>query len=155
MHIVQSEQQNSTMQTSLKIAFASTDMKHVNQHFGSAKSFAVYAVNPEQVLFIEAAQFGIQAQDGNEDKLVAKFELLKGCAAVYCQAVGASAVKQLVARGIQPVKVQEDSPIEKLLNDLQSELRSGPSSWVARAIKSQGGVDSNRFNEMADEGWQE
>lgn len=143
------------METSLKIAFASTDMKHVNQHFGSAKSFAIYAINPEQIEFIEAAQFGEQVQDGNEDKLAVKFELIKDCAAVYCQAVGASAVKQLVALGIQPVKVHEDSPIQKLLDDLQNELRSGPSSWLARAIKQQSGGDSARFEEMADEDWQE
>ena len=143
------------METSLKVAFATTDIKHVNQHFGSAKSFAVYAVDPVRTEFVEAAQFGMQNQDGNEDKLAVKFDLLKDCAAVYCQAVGASAIKQLVALGIQPVKVQEGSPIQKLLEDLQSELRSGPSSWVARAIKQQIVGDPNRFDEMADEDWQE
>jgi len=155
MHVVQCEQQKVPMETALKIAFATTDMKHVNQHFGSAKSFAVYAVDPERFEFIEAAQFGVQDQDGNEDKLAVKFELLKECAAVYCQAVGASAVKQLVALGIQPVKVQENSPIQKLLEDLQSEMRSGPSSWVAKAIRQQSGGDSSRFDEMAEEDWQE
>lgn len=143
------------METSLKIAFATSDMKHVNQHFGSAKSFAIYAVNPEQSQFLEAAEFGKQVQDGNEDKLAIKFDLLKDCVAVYCQAVGASAVKQLVALGIQPVKVQENSPIQQLVDDLQNELRSGPSSWLARAIKQQGGGDSKRFDDMADEDWQE
>lgn len=143
------------MDISLKIAFASSDMKHVNQHFGSAKSFAIYSINPQQIQFIEAAQFGVLAQDGNEDKLSVKFDLLKDCVAVYCQAVGASAVKQLVARGIQPVKVHEGSPIESLLKDLQQELVSGPSSWLARAIKTQSGGNPERFTEMADEDWQE
>ena len=155
MHVVHSEQERVPMETSLKIAFATTDMKHVNQHFGSAKSFAIYAVDPERTEFVEAAQFGALVQDGNEDKLAIKFDLLKDCAAVYCQAVGASAVKQLVALGIQPVKVHEDSPIQKLLEDLQKELRSGPSSWLARAIKQQSGADMNRFEDMADEDWQE
>lgn len=155
MHVVQSEQQQVAMDTSLKIAFASTDMAHVNQHFGSAKSFAIYAINPEQIEFVEAAQFGKLEQDGNEDKLAVKFDLLKGCSAVYCQAVGASAVKQMMALGIHPVKVNEDTPIQKLLDDLQNELRSGPSSWLARAIKQQTGGDSSRFDEMAEEDWQE
>ena len=31
-------------ETGLKIAFATTDMKRVNQHFGSAQSFAIYSV---------------------------------------------------------------------------------------------------------------
>lgn len=142
------------MDTAIKIAFASSDMKHVNQHFGSAKSFAIYAINPEQTQFVEAAQFGHLAQDGNEDKLRAKFDLLQDCAAVYCQAVGASAVKQLIARSIQPVKVQEDSVIEDLLKDLQNELNSGPSSWLARAINPKQN-NPERFRGMADEDWQE
>ncbi len=143
------------MDISIKVAFATTDMKHVNQHFGSAKSFAIYAVNPEHIEFLEAAQFGMQEQDGNEDKLAVKFDLLKDCAAVYCLAVGASAVKQLVGKGIQPVKVNDDSPIEDLLDDLKNELRSGPSSWLARAIKQQSGSDISRFEEMANDDWQE
>ncbi|MGR9073830.1 MAG: nitrogen fixation protein NifX [Gammaproteobacteria bacterium] len=155
MHVVHSEQQKAPMDTSLKIAFATTDMKHVNQHFGSAKSFAIYSVAPEGCEFVEVAQFGVQAQDGNEDKLAAKFELIRDCAAVYCQAVGASAVRQLVVLGIQPVKVHEGSIIQKLLEDIQAELRSGPSSWLARAIRQQGGDDPGRFEEMADEDWQE
>ena len=46
------------METALKIAFATTDMETVNQHFGSAKSFAIYAVDMEDAQLLEAAQFG-------------------------------------------------------------------------------------------------
>ncbi len=155
MHIVQSDEQKTLMDISLKVAFASSDMKTVNQHFGSAKSFAIYAVNPDQAQFVEAAEFGVQKQDGNEDKLLAKFDLIHDCVAVYCQAAGASAVKQLVARGIQPVKVQENSPIEGLVADLQAELKSGPSKWLARAIKQQTAGDNSRFDDMAEEEWDE
>lgn len=143
------------METALKVAFASSDMVCVNQHFGSAKAFAIYAVNQEESQFLEVAQFGQLDQDGNEDKLAVKFELLAGCAAVYCQAVGASAIKQLIAQGIQPVKVHDGSQIKDLINDLQTELKAGPSSWLAKAINKQKGVDPSRFDEMADEGWQE
>ena len=146
-------------------------MIHVNQHFVSAKSFAVYAVDPDQFEFLEAAQFGELAQDGNddckdaggramqgaiaEDKLSVKIQLLDGCAAVYCQAIGASAIKQIVAQGIQPVKVHDGSTIKDLLYDLQNEMKSGPSSWLAKAINQQKGASAERFDEMEQEGWQE
>lgn len=155
MRVVQFEQENEPMDTGLRVAFATSDMERVNQHFGSAKSFAIYNVNPGKIEFIEVTQFGELNQDGNEDKLAVKFDLLENCIAVYCLAVGASAVRQLVALGIQPVKVQEGSTIKDLLEDLQHELRSGPSSWLAKAIKQQGGDASSRFDEMADEDWQE
>lgn len=143
------------METAIKVAFATSDMIHVNQHFGSAKAFALYAVDPEQVQLLEAAQFGELSQDGNEDKLSVKIQLLDGCAAVYCQAIGASAIKQIVAQGIQPIKVHEGSAIKQLLKDLQVEMKSGPSSWLAKAINQSKGPDPQRFDVMADEGWQE
>lgn len=143
------------MDTALKIAFATSDMTTVNQHFGSAKSFAVYAVNQEETQLLEAAQFGVLAQDGNEDKLSVKIDLLAGCAAVYCQAIGASAINQLIAKGIQPVKVHEGSKIADLLVDLQNELKAGPSSWLAKAINKYKNPNPERFSKMEEEGWDE
>lgn len=143
------------METAIKVAFATTDMVHVNQHFGSAKSFAVYAVDLEQSELMEAAQFGELAQDGNEDKLSVKIQLLYGCAAVYCQAIGASAIKQIVAQGIQPIKVHEGSTIKDLIGDLQNEMKSGPSSWLAKAINQHKGPNAQRFDAMEEEGWDE
>ena len=46
------------METAIKVAFATSDMLHVNQHFGSAQCFAIYAVDPENWEMLEAAQFG-------------------------------------------------------------------------------------------------
>jgi nitrogen fixation protein NifX len=155
MHIVPDTDEEKFMETALKIAFATTDMETVNQHFGSAKSFAVYAVDMENAQMLEAAQFGELSQDGNEDKLSVKLDLLDGCAAVYCQAVGGSAINQLIARNIQPVKVHEGSKIKDLIVDLQNEIKAGPSSWLAKAMNQHKGPDPDRFNKMADEDWDE
>jgi nitrogen fixation protein NifX len=155
MHIVQNTDERKFMETALKIAFATTDMETVNQHFGSAKSFAVYAVDRDNAQLLEAAQFGDLRQDGNEDKLSVKIELLNGCAAVYCQAVGGSAINQLIANNIQPVKVHEGSKIKDLIVDLQTEIKAGPSSWLAKAINQHKNPDPERFNKMEDEGWDE
>ena len=114
------------METAIKVAFASTDMKHVDQHFGAAESFAIYALTPDNVQLVEATQFGKLAMDGNEDKLDAKIKVLEGCVAIYSQAVGASAVAKLKTANIQPVKVSAGAEISELLEALQAELRSGP-----------------------------
>ncbi|CAA9890098.1 Protein NifX [Candidatus Methylobacter favarea] len=153
--LVQGTDEKKFMETALKIAFATTDMETVNQHFGSAKSFAVYAVNMGDAQFLEAAQFGELREDGNEDKLSVKIDLLGGCAAVYCQAIGGSAINQLIAKNIQPVKVHEGSRIKDLIADLQNEIKAGPSSWLAKAINQHKSPDPERFNKMADEGWDE
>lgn len=143
------------METALKVAFATSDMQTVNQHFGSAKSFAVYAVDPDNAQMLEAAEFGILSQDGNEAKLSVKLDLLAGCAAVYCQAIGASAINQIIARGIQPVKVHEGSKITDLIVDLQNEMKAGASSWVVKAINKPKSNNPDRFKQMEEDGWDE
>lgn len=155
MRIVNNDSSAPAAATALKIAFATTDMVHVNQHFGAAQGFAVYLVDMESAAMQEALQFRPQAQDGNEAKLGEKISQLSGCSAVYCQAVGASAVQQLLAAGVQPVKVSEASPINDLIAALQEELRSGPSAWLAKAISRTQQPNASRFDSMATESWDE
>lgn len=143
------------LDTAIKVAFATTSMTTVDQHFGSAESLAIYAVDQERATLIEVAQFGRLAQDGNEDKLGAKVSMLQGCAALYCQAIGTSAVKQLLMHGVQPMRVEAGMPINTLIGQLQEELKSGPSIWLARAIDRQKGPDMSRFDDMESEGWDE
>lgn len=143
------------MDTAVKVGFASTDMKHVDQHFGAARSFAIFSVDPEQSVLLEVVQFDSEAMDGNENKLAPKIAALEGCIAVYAQAAGASAIGQLKKKGIQPIKVTPHSSVTELLRCLQEELREGPSAWLARAINARRSDDADRFRQMDAEGWEE
>jgi nitrogen fixation protein NifX len=135
----------------VKIAFATSDRRAVNQHFGAAESFAIYEVGENETRLIEVAEFIETAMDGHEGKLAAKVELLGDCAAVYCNAVGASAIQQLLAASIQPMRVDEGTLIEELLCGLQKNLVSDPPVWLAKHLKKQAGGG----NFAADEEWQE
>ena len=139
--------------TTLKVAFASRDRRHVDQHFGAAEAFAIYAVGADCAALLEVVQFIEAPQDGNEGKLAAKIGLLEDCKAVYCEAVGASAIRQLLAQGIQPVKVPEGTRIDALVAKLQQAWREGPTGWLAKALRGHG--DETRFAAMAAEGWRE
>ena len=138
----------------LPIAFASTDRSTVNQHFGAAAAFAILEVGTDSVRLREVAEFIETEMDGHEGKLDAKIALLEGCAAVYSCAVGASAVQRLIAKGIQPVKVDEGSSIDAIVAELQAELASGPGGWLAKALQRREKSDPGRFAAMADEGWE-
>lgn len=153
--IVRCNTEDQWMASALKVAFATTDMKHVDQHFGAARSFTIYAVDQDRTCFVEANEFGQLDMDGNEDKLESKIAALDGCIAVYSQAVGASAVSRLKAIGIQPVKVTPGAKISDLLESLQDELRQGPGSWLAKAIASILPADPSRFDQMEVDGWEE
>lgn len=141
---------------SIKLAFATSDRRHVDQHFGAAESFVVHAVDATGAAsLVEVIQFGTLRRGGNEDKLAAKIAALEGCAAVYCQAIGASAINQLRAAGIQPLKVTPGVAVAELIEAIQVELQVGPSPWLARALGGRPHQDGKRFDRMEAEGWSE
>jgi len=140
--------------TTVRLAFASSDRKRVDQHFGSACGLAIYAVNEQQATLLEFAQFGDLEQDGHEDKLATKLALVRDCAAVYCQAIGGSAIRQLLAVGVQPIRVEENVPVERLLNEAQAALKAGTAPWLP-GVRRRRNDDPHRFEAMEAEGWPE
>ena len=136
-----------------KVAFATADRVTVNQHFGATVGFAIYAIDGEHARLVEVAEFPAESMDGNENKLAEKIASLEGCAAVYCLAVGGSAVRQLVAGGIQPVRMEDEIAIELLLIHLRKAIREGGIAWIDKLLKRDN--DSHRFDRMVEEGWRE
>jgi nitrogen fixation protein NifX len=135
----------------IKIAFASNDRREVNQHFGAAEAFAIFEFNERETHLVEVAEFIETAMDGHEGKLASKVALLTDCAAVYCNAVGASAIQQLLVKNIQPMRVDEGTLIEELLLGLQKSVKQEPPLWLVKHLKKQS--SDNHFDE--DEMWQE
>ncbi|MGV3582960.1 MAG: nitrogen fixation protein NifX [Methylophilus sp.] len=119
----------------MKIAFATQDLKRVDAHFGWAKNIAIYEVTPTSHKFIEAVQFeGDLQEDGNEDKLAPKLEVIKDCALLYVAAIGGSAAARVVAHKIHPVKVAGPEVIEEVLVKLQEVLNGTPPPWLRKAL---------------------
>lgn len=138
----------------IKVAFATTDRLRVNQHFGAAEAFAIYEVTPDKATLVGIGEFAEEAMDGNEDKLIAKVDFLEGCAAVYVMAIGASAIKKLMTKGIQPIRVNEIDGVDDLLGEISKAMREGGVAWVDRAVAAQAKKTADRFASMEEEGWQ-
>lgn len=119
----------------MKVAFATQDLKRVDAHFGWAKNIAIYEITPAGHQFIEAVQFdGDLKEDGNEDKLAPKIEVIKDCALLYVAAIGGSAAARVVAHKIHPVKVTGPDPIEEILARLKEVLNGTPPPWLRKAL---------------------
>ncbi|WP_226472894.1 NifB/NifX family molybdenum-iron cluster-binding protein [Dechloromonas denitrificans] len=139
----------------IKVAFASTDRTRVNQHFGAAEGFAVYEVTPDKATLVGVAEFAEEAMDGNEDKLAAKVDFLAGCAAVYVMAIGASAIKKLMAKGVQPIRINEVDAVDDLLGEISRAMSEGGVAWIDRALAAQAKAKADdRFSTMEEEGWE-
>ena len=158
-----------------KVAFATSDRVSVNQHFGASAGFAIYAVDGERSRLVEVAEYPAESyedsMDGNENevseqayacgagvsrsqnKLAERISALADCAAVYCLVVGGSAVRQLLASGVQPVRLENACAIDALLLELRRAINVGGVAWVDQRVKRD--APDSRFDRMAEEGWQE
>ncbi|MGX9417624.1 NifB/NifX family molybdenum-iron cluster-binding protein [Vibrio sp. RC27] len=142
----------------IKVGFTTLDRHRVDQHFGSAKCVLIYGLNETEWHLLEAIEYS-NSNSQTHDKLPIRIGDLSACSAVYCNACGPSAIRQLLDKGIHPVKVTEGSNIHDLMRDLQLELIEGPTGWLSRAIKTtvderQKAVDkAQRLSDLMDEDW--
>lgn len=119
----------------MKIAFATQDLKRVDAHFGWAKNIAIYELTPTGHQFIEAVQFdGDLKEDGDEDKLAPKLDVIKDCALLYVAAIGGSAAARVIAHKIHPIKVSEPEVIEEVLVKLKDVLNGTPPPFLRKAM---------------------
>ncbi|MBB1486470.1 NifB/NifX family molybdenum-iron cluster-binding protein [Oceanospirillum sediminis] len=141
---------------SVRIAFASSDRVHINQHFGAARAFMIYDVSSQTYQVSEIVEFSTAdaQQDKQHSQLDARLDLLQGCHGVYCNAIGGGAIRQLQAMGIYPVKVDEGLLIEVALKNLQSLWQSRPPLWLQKALRQLQQPDAGqRFLDMAKSSW--
>ena len=133
----------------LKVAFASSDMKTVNQHFGSCESLLVYGVEPDGYELIQVAEF--QVVEGHVPaKVTSRIDVIDGCFAVYCNAVGEAVFRQLMTHGIRAIRVESGTPITDLLHQLQEQWPQRIPQKTARATSADKLVDA-----LEEAGWDE
>lgn len=140
----------------VRAALATSDLQSIDQHFGSATSLAVYRVSADGAELEQVFRFDAEAQDGNENKLQAKFAALDGCQVVFCEAVGGSAVRQLMTLGVQPIKSDHSAKVADILQWLQSAIAERSQPWLNKTLdRLSSGEPETRFDDMETEGWQE
>ena len=121
---------------SMKVAFASTDKVHIDEHFGRAEEFYVWTIGPEAAEFSGVIQ--VKAEDDMEghsdDKIEARGEALAECALVYVGEIGGPAAARLVAKKIHPLKSKTKEPITEVVAKLQEVLKGTPPPWLRKAM---------------------
>ncbi len=120
----------------MKVAFASTDKVHVNEHFGQATEFYIWDIGPDQAAFSGVVQ--VQPEEDmpghSDDKIEARGAALADCALVYVGEIGGPAAARLVAKKIHPIKSKEKEPITVVVERLQEVLQGNPPPWLRKAM---------------------
>jgi len=140
----------------IKVAFATQNRQSVDQHFGSSLGMLIYGIAEQEWHLLEAIEYSVS--DRVHDKLPSRINDLSECSAVFCNACGAAAIRQLIEQNIQPIKVHEGYSIHQLLSEVQQELQQGPSGWLARAMKQREEPETpessqERLSQLMDEEW--
>ncbi len=96
----------------MKIAIATTDGLTVNEHFGRAKKFFIYAAASTKLDLLtvrEVEPYATGRKDHAFDKVrfLAVAESLKGCEKVFITKIGDEPAAALKAMGIEPVVYEE------------------------------------------------
>lgn len=117
----------------MKVAFASNDKIHVNEHFGRAEQFFIWEVGPEEAGFTGMVQVRTEGDD-EADRIEARCSGLADCALVYVAEIGGPAAARLVAKKIHPIKSKEREPISVVVERLQEVLRGSPPPWLRKAM---------------------
>ncbi|MBN1959116.1 MAG: nitrogen fixation protein NifX [Desulfuromonadales bacterium] len=117
----------------MKVAFASTDKIHVNEHFGRAEEFYIWDIGPDEAEFNGIVQVKNEGDD-EADRIEARCSGLSECALVYVAEIGGPAAARLVAKKIHPIKSKERSPIAETVTKLQEVLQGAPPPWLKKAM---------------------
>ncbi|MEW6720573.1 MAG: nitrogen fixation protein NifX [Thermodesulfobacteriota bacterium] len=118
----------------MKVAFASTDGRTIDEHFGAAKRFFVWEIGPGRAEFVSEVAVQEGGEGDEEDRIAARARLLAGCAIVCMTRIGGPAAARLVAGRIHPMKTQEEVPVEEMVGRLQAVLGGSPPPWLRKAM---------------------
>ena len=119
----------------MKVAFASTDKVHIDEHFGHAEEFYIWEISPDQAAFSGVVQVKAETEIGHsDDKIEARGAALADCALVYVAEIGGPAAARLVAKKIHPIKSKQQEPITVVVEKLQDVLRNNPPPWLRKAM---------------------
>ncbi|MBB4268092.1 nitrogen fixation protein NifX [Roseospira visakhapatnamensis] len=130
----------------MKVALATQDMATVNAHFAGARTLAIYDVTPGGWSLVEAVQFDeATAEDGRghgdahgdtpgDDRVGPRLAALEGCALLFVKAIGGPAAARVVNARVHPIKVQDDEPVDRVLERVRGMLDGTPPPWLRKAM---------------------
>jgi nitrogen fixation protein NifX len=128
----------------MKVAFATTDGKNIDEHFGRAGMFAIYEITEGGHKFVAVRQFAdgmdmavVDTKDKgplHDSAVQNKVDKLADCKLIYLTEIGGPSAARLVKKGIMPMKMKEIVTIESALGQLLETIKKSPPPWLRKAL---------------------
>ncbi len=114
----------------IKIAFASCDGVHINEHFGWCKKFYLYELKNNKFNFLETIDSSLELEDESE-KLNYKINSISKANIVCVSQVGPKASIMLKSANIFPLKTtNENESMNEFLDKLLNLINTNPPLWL-------------------------
>lgn len=112
------------MSKTRRVAIASKEGLAISEHFGHAKQFYIYDIQPDQCQLVEQRHVDHYCLGGSSDKsaLAGILETISDCQAVFVAKIGDGPTEKLNARGIEAVSEYAWEEIEPALRDYAAKL---------------------------------
>jgi nitrogen fixation protein NifX len=118
----------------MKIAFASKDGIHINEHFGWCEKFYLYEIDAQSYQFIKEIDSSLKYNEEVE-KLTYKIECIEEADIVCVSQIGPKAANMVQSVGVYPMRASSESDtIESTLESLKKMLDSNPPLWMKRIL---------------------
>ncbi|MBE7374222.1 NifB/NifX family molybdenum-iron cluster-binding protein [Pseudomonas lopnurensis] len=103
----------------VKLAVASQEGLAISEHFGHARRFWIYAVDPDACRLLETREVEHYCLGNHSSKtaMAGILEAIRDCQAVFVARIGDGPVARLKAIGVQPVAGYAWEPIDASLLD--------------------------------------
>lgn len=122
----------------MKIAFASTDNIHINQHFGWCERFFIYTVTQDSYSYDKEINSSENKNDEVE-KLEYKISSLDNADILYVAQIGPKASMMVQSAGIFSIKSSsEDEKITDAISRLQQLMQEDTPIWLRRIMLKNG-----------------
>ena len=138
-------------ESSLNIAFATSDESTLDQHFGSCQQMSIYRLTPNSSEHIQTVIFKPSEEGHNQQKIRERLDALSDCFAVYCLACGNPVRQQLLIQGTRVVIHSEDL-IENILPQIQTNWPGKIALRQERQLSKK--KDADYFSKLAESEWE-
>jgi len=115
----------------MKIAFASSDGKNIDQHFGWSKTFYLFDIDRDNFNLIKLIDSS-QEIENEQEKLNYKIKTIEDADIMYCTQIGPTASKMLQSAGIHPVRVASGEQIVNAISQIHNMLKENQPMWLIR-----------------------
>ncbi|MFA7059898.1 MAG: NifB/NifX family molybdenum-iron cluster-binding protein [Pedobacter sp.] len=117
----------------MKIAFASTDGKTINQRFVETNEFKIWEIGPDQASY-NGDRSVISSSLLKDERNTARASAIADCPIVCSMDIGTRALARIVAQNAFHLKTGTETPITEIVGRLQAVLRGNPPPWMKKAM---------------------